>query len=121
MKKANTQSAERVTPSARQVQWQETGFYGLVSFGMNTFTDSEWGSGGESPELFAPEKLRVKQWVRVAKGAGMRGLVLTVKHYDGFCLWHTAETEHSVAYSPYQKDLTAELWRSLPKHVQPKG
>ena len=109
MKKANTRSAEKVTPSARQVQWQETGFYGLVSFGMNTFTDSEWGSGGESPELFAPEKLRVKQWARVAKGAGMKGLVLTVKHYDGFCLWHTAETEHNIANSPYKNDLVAEL------------
>ena len=100
--------ADAVRPAPRQLAWQELGFYGLVCFGMNTFTDSEWGSGGESPELFAPEKLRVRQWVRIAKASGMKGLILWVKHYDGFCMWHTKQTEHSVEHSPCSVDIVAE-------------
>lgn len=108
MDKSIMEKVAAVTPSARQLAWQETAFYGLVHFGMNTFTDSEWGSGGESPELYTPTKLSVRQWVRVAKGAGMHGLVLNVKHYDGFCLWHTQQTEHSVQYSPCPTDIVRE-------------
>ncbi len=105
------QQAVSVRPDARQLAWQQVGFYGLVCFGMNTFTDSEWGSGGESPELFAPESLRVHQWVRVAKAAGMHALVLWVKHFDGFCLWPSAETEHTVAYSPCKTDIVQQAAR----------
>ncbi len=109
MRKILWENAVKATPSPRQMQWQQTAFYGLVHFGMNTFTDSEWGSGGESPELYAPEKLSVHQWVRVAKNAGMRGLVLTVKHYDGFCLWPSRETEHTVEHSPCPTDVVGEM------------
>ena len=111
MKKEYWHEAVQVTPSPRQIQWQQTQFYGLVHFGMNTFTDSEWGSGGESPELYAPEKLSVHQWVRVAKNAGMKGLVLCVKHYDGFCLWPTEQTDHSVASSPCPTDIVGDMAR----------
>ena len=108
MKKDIWLPAVEATPSARQRAWQALGFYGVVHFGMNTFTDSEWGSGGESPQLYAPEKLSVRQWVRVAKGAGMKGLIVCAKHYDGFCLWHTNETDHSVLHSPCTTDVLRE-------------
>ena len=108
MKKEVWRPAVEASPSARQNAWQALMFYGVVHFGMNTFTDSEWGSGGESPQLYAPENLNVRQWVRVAKNAGMHGLIVCAKHYDGFCLWHTAQTEHSVLHSPCTTDVVQE-------------
>ena len=112
MRKQNWwEQAVQVTPAPRQLRWQETGFYGLIHFGMNTFSDSEWGSGGESPELYCPENLHAHQWVRVAKSAGMHALVLQVKHYDGFCLWHTRQTKHSVQNSPCPVDIVGETAR----------
>lgn len=104
--------AQSVVPSERQIQWQETEFYGLISFGMNTFTDSEWGSGGESPELFDPKELNVKLWAKAVKMTEMKGVLLTVKHYDGFCLWPSEYTNHTVKNSPWKSgngDLVKEL------------
>ncbi len=91
-----------ITPSRRQLEFQQLEFYAFVHFSMNTFTDKEWGDGTEQPAWFHPEKLNANQWVSAVKAAGMKGLILTCKHHDGFCLWPTAYTTHSVAYSPYQ-------------------
>lgn len=102
-------------PSARQLNWHELEYYGFIHFNMNTFTDMEWGSGAESPERFAPTQLDTDQWARVAKEAGMKGLILTAKHHDGFCLWPTATTEHSVKNSPWKNgegDVVKELAES---------
>lgn len=92
----------KVVPSARQIKHQQLEFYGFVHFTVNTFTDKEWGDGTESPEIFNPDELDARQWVRVAKDAGMRGLILTCKHHDGFCLWPSKYTCHGVKYSPYK-------------------
>ena len=91
-----------VHPSARQMAWFETGFYGFVHFGVNTFTDREWGTGSEDPSIFNPKALDCDQWVRAAKAAGMKGLIITAKHHDGFCLWPSRHTEHSVKNSPFR-------------------
>ena len=99
----------RVIPSERQVKFQQLEFYAFIHFTVNTFTDKEWGDGTESPEIFAPRALDTEQWVNAVKSAGMRGLILTCKHHDGFCLWDTKLTAHNVMHSPYCKDIVREV------------
>lgn len=74
----------------------------FVHFGVNTFTDREWGDGREDPRLFAPTRLDARQWARAAAAAGFRTMILTAKHHDGFCLWPTDTTAHSVRASPWR-------------------
>ena len=74
----------------------------FLHFGVNTFTDREWGDGSEDPRIFAPAGLDARQWARTARANGFRSMVLTAKHHDGFCLWPTATTRHSVASSPWR-------------------
>ncbi len=99
-------------PTQKQIDWQEMEFYAFVHFSLNTFTNKEWGYGDESPELFNPSELDVRQWARVVKEAGMKGIILVAKHHDGFCLWPSAYTERSVKNSPWENgkgDLVKEL------------
>jgi alpha-L-fucosidase len=94
--------AANVTPSARQQAWQEMEFTAFFCFTVNTFTDREWGEGTESPSVFNPTALDARQWVKTAKDAGIQLVILTCKHHDGFCLWPSKFTEHSVKNSPYK-------------------
>jgi alpha-L-fucosidase len=91
-----------VLPSPQQLAYQQMELIGFIHFSINTFTDKEWGYGDESPMLFNPASLDARQWARVAKDAGMKQLILTAKHHDGFCLWPSAYTEHSVKNSPWR-------------------
>lgn len=89
-------------PSARQLAWHDLRYYAFVHFGPNTFTDKEWGHGDEPEDAFHPTALDCRQWARVAKEAGMEGIVLTVKHHDGFCLWPSAFSTHTVKESAWK-------------------
>lgn len=92
-----------VVPSARQIAWQQMEFYSFVHFTVNTFTGREWGDGTEPEEIFNPTAFDASQWVDAVKAAGMKGMILTCKHHDGFCLWPSRYTRHSVADSPFRE------------------
>ena len=95
-------AAASVVPSERQKNWFETEFYAFVHFTVNTYTNLEWGLGDEPESIFNPTELDCDGWVEAVKSAGMKGLVLTAKHHDGFCLWPSKYTEHSVKKSPWK-------------------
>ncbi|HMU47333.1 MAG TPA: alpha-L-fucosidase [Chitinophagaceae bacterium] len=95
--------AASIVPAPRQLRWQQLELTAFFHFGINTFTGKEWGTGKEDPGIFNPTALNAKQWVRIAKEAGIKQVILTAKHHDGFCLWQTKTTKHSVAASEWRK------------------
>ena len=99
-------------PSERQLVWHEMEYYMFVHFTVNTFTDKEWGYGDEKESVFNPSELDCRQWAKVASDAGMKGIIITAKHHDGFCLWPSNFTEHSVKNSGWKNgegDVLREL------------
>ncbi len=117
--KAIMQKAVQCKPHPRQLAYQESEFNAFIHFGVNTFTGREWGTGFENPEIFIPEKLDTDQWCEAIKAAGMKMVVFTAKHHDGFCLWQTRYTDHSVASSKWMDgkgDVLMELVKSLKKY-----
>ncbi|MBQ6165720.1 MAG: alpha-L-fucosidase [Clostridia bacterium] len=111
--------ASKAVPTARQLKWQEYGYYGMLSYGMNTMTGAEWGNGYAAPESFWPERLDTDEWARFAKEAGMSALVFTAKHFDGFCLWQTEMTDYSLKsclnWREGKGDIVADLAASCRK------
>jgi alpha-L-fucosidase len=94
--------AGRPVPTPSQLAWQRDELAIFIHFGVNTFTNREWGDGKEDPAIFNPTRLDAKQWAQAARDAGFKAMVLTAKHHDGFCLWPTKTTRHSVASSPFR-------------------
>ena len=109
----------RLVPTPQQLEWQQMEFTAFLHFGMNTFTDNEWGHGTDSPELFNPSELDCEQWVKALKDGGFKMALITAKHHDGFCLWPTATTEYSVKNSPWKNgkgDVVRELRDACEKY-----
>ena len=99
-------------PNENQLRWQDMEMYAFIHYSMNTYTDEEWGFGNEDLKLFNPSDLDCRQWARVCKQAGMKGIIFTAKHHCGFCMWPSAYTEYSVKNTPWkngQGDVVREL------------
>lgn len=107
-----------IVPNRRQLIIQDMKFYAFIHYGVNTFTNREWGNGKEPESIFNPKCQDTDQWCRAIKDAGMKGVILTCKHHDGFCLWPTKTTEHCIRNSPYKNgkgDVVKEVSESCKK------
>lgn len=96
-------------PAAAQLAYHEDELAAFLHFGVNTFTDKEWGDGTEDPMIFAPDDWKATEMVQSLLDAGFKRLIVTAKHHDGFCIWHTQYTDHHVGNSPFKRDILAEL------------
>lgn len=110
-----TQRFVSVFPSERQLAFMDMEYYNFIHFGINTFYNREWGDGKEDISRFNPKKLDTDQWCRVLRSTGSKGIIITAKHHDGFCLFDTEYTAHSVMHTPFKKDIVKMLSESCKK------
>ena len=106
-------------PTRQQLEWQQLETYAFIHFGLNTFNDMEWGYGNTPSHTFNPTNLDCEQWVLTLKACGMKGVIFTAKHHDGFCLWPTETTDYSIKNTYYKNgegDLVRELYEACKKH-----
>ena len=106
-------------PSKQQLAWHDMEFYLFMHFGPNTFTDKEWGDGNEKAEIFNPTNLDCRQWCRIAKASGAKGIIITAKHHDGFCLWPSKFSKHTVRESKWRNgkgDVLKELSKACKEY-----
>lgn len=121
---AMSHSQERPRPTPRHLEWQELEYYAFVHFGPNTFANQEWGHGTEKPDSFNPTALDCRQWVKTFKDAGMKQVIITAKHHDGFCLWPSKYSKHTVAQSKWKNgkgDVLAELRKACDEYKLKMG
>ncbi len=109
MKRVDLTKLTAVKPHARQLLWQKMEYYNFIDFGMGTFSGKDSGDGTVPPSKFKLKEANVEEWVRIAKLSGSSGIVFTVKHHDGFCMFDTKHTDYNIMQSPYGKDMVAEL------------
>lgn len=106
-------------PTSSQLDWHEMEYFGLVCYGLNTYTEQEWAYGDVDPKLMNPSNLDTDQWAKIASEAGLKGLILVAKHHDGFCLWPSKYTDYSVASTPWKDgkgDILGDLSKSCKKY-----
>lgn len=111
--------AANTVPTPRQLRWQQLELTAFFHFGINTYTGREWGTGKEDPKIFNPTDFDAGQWIRTAKEAGFRQIIITAKHHDGFCLWPSKTTKHSVQSSPWKNgngDAVKEVAKACKKY-----
>lgn len=113
--------AAEVKPSKRQLDWQKTEFYGFINFGLATVVNREWTDGTIAPENFSPDEFDAKEWVEFFKDAGFKGMVLNVKHHDGFCLWYSEHTKYTVEYSTDWERENRDIVKMLSDECRAQG
>ena len=114
--KQRLKKAAHVAPSPAQLKWMKREYVAFLHYSPNTFTNRQWGNGTETPEDFSPDRQDPSQWVRVCRDAGMKMVIPTLKHHDGFCLWHTASTDFHVGASPAGQDIAEALGRACAEY-----